>query len=210
MTDCMRSLSYHFTPSMPSGAHNEVMKEDSYEVITACAGSGSMRHWRTCGSASLASWATAMTTPSGCASSLQCTTPARRARCAHLLGVKLCLALATVAYQQATRLCRLSKVRSSCLALATGQDLRLRLPVQIDIEDFRVVTESYGMQLDDDSILAMFSKVWSFSTGPQHMHNLARKCLPAPLRPGLKLCRTWTFQRRLCVRHDLDSQLCAV
>lgn len=31
--------------------------------------------------------------------------------------------------------------------------------LQIDIEDFRVVTEGYGMQLDDDSILALFSKV---------------------------------------------------
>jgi hypothetical protein len=31
--------------------------------------------------------------------------------------------------------------------------------MQIDTEDFRVVTESYGMQLDDDSILAIFSKV---------------------------------------------------
>ncbi len=30
---------------------------------------------------------------------------------------------------------------------------------QIDVEDFRVVTESYGMQLDDDSILALFSQV---------------------------------------------------
>ncbi len=30
---------------------------------------------------------------------------------------------------------------------------------QIDVEDFRVVTESYGMQLDDDSILALFSRV---------------------------------------------------
>ena len=34
-----------------------------------------------------------------------------------------------------------------------------RVPAQIDIEDFRVVTESYGMQLNDDSILAIFSKV---------------------------------------------------
>ena len=33
------------------------------------------------------------------------------------------------------------------------------MPAQIDIEDFRVVTESYGMQLNDDSILAVFSKV---------------------------------------------------
>ncbi len=31
--------------------------------------------------------------------------------------------------------------------------------MQIDIEDFRIVTESYGMQLDDDMILATFSKV---------------------------------------------------
>lgn len=30
---------------------------------------------------------------------------------------------------------------------------------QIHVEDFRVVTESYGMQLDDDSILALFSRV---------------------------------------------------
>ncbi|BDA43945.1 hypothetical protein COCOBI_05-1290 [Coccomyxa sp. Obi] len=28
----------------------------------------------------------------------------------------------------------------------------------IDVEDFRVVSESYGMQLDDDSILALFSR----------------------------------------------------
>ena len=33
------------------------------------------------------------------------------------------------------------------------------VPAQIDIEDFRVVTESYGMQLNDDCILAIFSKV---------------------------------------------------
>jgi hypothetical protein len=31
--------------------------------------------------------------------------------------------------------------------------------MQIDMEDFRVVTEGYGLQLDDDSILAIFSKV---------------------------------------------------
>ena len=35
------------------------------------------------------------------------------------------------------------------------------VPAQIDIEDFRVVTESYGMQLNDDSILAIFSKVYA-------------------------------------------------
>ena len=33
------------------------------------------------------------------------------------------------------------------------------VPMQIDMEDFRTVTESYGMQLDDDIILATFSKV---------------------------------------------------
>jgi len=32
-------------------------------------------------------------------------------------------------------------------------------PPQIYIEDFRVMTESVGMQLDDDSLLALFSKV---------------------------------------------------
>ena len=37
-------------------------------------------------------------------------------------------------------------------------DVRLAV-IQIDIEDFRVVTESYGMQLDEDSILAIFSEV---------------------------------------------------
>ena len=39
--------------------------------------------------------------------------------------------------------------------------------MQIDIEDFRVVTESYGMQLDDDSILAIFLKV-SFTRCLRH------------------------------------------
>ena len=34
-------------------------------------------------------------------------------------------------------------------------------PMQVDIEDFRTVTESYGMQLDNDMILATFSKVCS-------------------------------------------------
>eukprot|EP00884_Botryococcus_braunii_P009611 jgi/Botrbrau1/18651/Bobra.0367s0087.1 len=29
---------------------------------------------------------------------------------------------------------------------------------QVNIEDFRVITESFGMQLDDDSLLALFSK----------------------------------------------------
>lgn len=33
------------------------------------------------------------------------------------------------------------------------------MPPQIYIEDFRVMTESVGMQLDDDSLLALFSKV---------------------------------------------------
>ena len=36
--------------------------------------------------------------------------------------------------------------------------------MQIDIEDFRIVTESYGMQLDDDIILATFSKVCHLAT----------------------------------------------
>lgn len=31
--------------------------------------------------------------------------------------------------------------------------------LQVNIEDFRVVTESFGMQLDDDSLLALFSQV---------------------------------------------------
>ena len=31
--------------------------------------------------------------------------------------------------------------------------------LQIGIEDFRVMTESFGMQLDDDSLLALFSRV---------------------------------------------------
>jgi hypothetical protein len=30
---------------------------------------------------------------------------------------------------------------------------------QVEIEDFRVITESFGMQLDDDSLLALFSRV---------------------------------------------------
>lgn len=46
------------------------------------------------------------------------------------------------------------------------------LPVQIDIEDFRVVTESYGMQLDDDTILATFSKVC-----PMQCCSLKKACL---------------------------------
>ncbi len=33
------------------------------------------------------------------------------------------------------------------------------LSLQIGIEDFRVMTESFGMQLDDDSLLALFSRV---------------------------------------------------
>jgi hypothetical protein len=44
------------------------------------------------------------------------------------------------------------------------------MPMQCYIEDFRLMTESVGMQLDDDSLLALFSKVravlltniWSF------------------------------------------------
>ena len=31
--------------------------------------------------------------------------------------------------------------------------------MQISTEDFRVMTESFGMQLDDDSLLAVFQKV---------------------------------------------------
>ncbi len=31
--------------------------------------------------------------------------------------------------------------------------------MQISIEDFRQMTESVGMQLDDDSLLALFSRV---------------------------------------------------
>ena len=38
--------------------------------------------------------------------------------------------------------------------------------VQVGIEDFRVMTEAAGMQLDDDSLLALFSRV---RPGP---HNL--------------------------------------
>lgn len=30
---------------------------------------------------------------------------------------------------------------------------------QISVEAFRVMTESFGMQLDDDSLLALFSRV---------------------------------------------------
>jgi hypothetical protein len=33
------------------------------------------------------------------------------------------------------------------------------VPTQCYIEDFRLMTESFGMQLDDDSLLALFSKV---------------------------------------------------
>ena len=33
------------------------------------------------------------------------------------------------------------------------------VPMQCYIEDFRLMTESVGMQLDDDSLLALFSKV---------------------------------------------------
>ena len=35
--------------------------------------------------------------------------------------------------------------------------------MQIGIEDFRVMTESFGMQLDDDSLLALFSRVSSLT-----------------------------------------------
>ena len=31
--------------------------------------------------------------------------------------------------------------------------------MQISVEAFRVMTESFGMQLDDDSLLALFSRV---------------------------------------------------
>ena len=35
--------------------------------------------------------------------------------------------------------------------------------LQISTEDFRVMTESFGMQLDDDSLLAVFAKVSTVS-----------------------------------------------
>lgn len=34
-----------------------------------------------------------------------------------------------------------------------------KVGLQIGLEDFRVMTEAGGMQLDDDSLLALFSKV---------------------------------------------------
>ena len=39
---------------------------------------------------------------------------------------------------------------------------------QIGIEDFRVMTESFGMQLDDDSLLALFSRVSSHDSIREH------------------------------------------
>lgn len=40
--------------------------------------------------------------------------------------------------------------------------------MQIGIEDFRVMTESFGMQLDDDSLLALFSRVSPFCSTREH------------------------------------------
>ncbi|KAK9915516.1 hypothetical protein WJX75_000165 [Coccomyxa subellipsoidea] len=47
----------------------------------------------------------------------------------------------------------------------------------IDVEDFRVVTESYGMQLDDDSILALFSRYDTDAIGAIHYHDLMKDLL---------------------------------
>ena len=52
--------------------------------------------------------------------------------------------------------------------------IRSLLCMQIGLEDFRVMTEAGGMQLDDDSLLALFSKVGlSFSVKSKP----ARACL---------------------------------
>ena len=45
------------------------------------------------------------------------------------------------------------------LSAQEEEEVTCIVPVQVDIEDFRIVTESYGMQLDNDMILATFSKV---------------------------------------------------
>jgi hypothetical protein len=46
----------------------------------------------------------------------------------------------------------------SCFAVMSSGVYSLLL-LQCYIEDFRLMTESVGMQLDDDSLLALFSKV---------------------------------------------------
>lgn len=58
--------------------------------------------------------------------------------------------------------------------------------MQIGIEDFRVMSESFGMQLDDDSLLALFSRVRPHPTLPP--------ALPAPLLP----CPTLPYPAQPC------------
>ena len=47
----------------------------------------------------------------------------------------------------------------------------------MEIEDFRVITESFGMQLDDDSLLALFAVYDPEGTGNLSYHNLAKQLM---------------------------------
>lgn len=57
--------------------------------------------------------------------------------------------------------------------------------MQIGIEDFRVMTESFGMQLDDDSLLALFSRVRPLPALAPALPYLDVPCpaLPCPALP---------------------------
>ena len=57
-----------------------------------------------------------------------------------------------------TGLQALHKIVITCTGAHCGPEEYV-CALQIGIEDFRVMTESFGMQLDDDSLLALFCRV---------------------------------------------------
>ncbi len=57
-----------------------------------------------------------------------------------------------------TGLQRIQQLVATCTGEHCGPEAYVCV-LQIGIEDFRVMTESFGMQLDDDSLLALFCRV---------------------------------------------------
>lgn len=76
--------------------------------------------------------------------------------------------------------------------------------LQIGIEDFRVMTESFGMQLDDDSLLALFSRVM---TQPSAILTCCKGCrsfVHCMCKHKVQKHATW------CIQHLYFSWHCLV
>jgi len=104
-----------------------------------------------------------------------------------------------------TGLQRLQKLVNSCTGVHCGPEAlqtNFVCVLQIGIEDFRVMTESFGMQLDDDSLLALFSRVMTHPSATLTCYGDCVSCVHCIGKHKVQKHATW------CIQHQYFSSYC--